>query len=338
MALAKGHKSYVLIAPETTYGTAATTGFHKVEVVSVSCDPAIGMIPDSSLYNARARRGLYQGGLLYRGTLRIRANYEGAALLHLLRSAHLGGASGASTGYLYALAVSGASNHTFTDGNTLRSLTMQMQEGDVAGDGTVQEVRGLVITGYTFRISPGTGADAMGMYEFTYVAATKTEGVTENASPAAFPTANPVLFHQCVAQVDGSGSTGNIRSLEISYTVPMVEDRFTLGSINPLQPVPNDFVTATIKVTREFDTIALFNKARNFSAPAAALNFKFQGGVIVTSHNYEQEFTVTNARIQDYSNPVEDYGIIVANATWLAYDNGGESLKVRIKNAATSLT
>lgn len=340
MPLGKGHASYVLIATESTYGVAPANGYHKVEVVSVSCDPVIGMIPDTSLYSARARRGLYQGGLMYRGTMRIRANYEGAALLHLLRCAHLAGATGAGTGYLYQQATAGppaANNHTFTDGSTLRSLTMQMQEGGVAS--TVQQVTGLVITGYSFRISPGTGAEAMGMYEFTYVAKDKTEGITEIAggNVTAFATANPVLFHHCTVQVDGSGSTGNIRSLELSYEVPMSEDRFTLGTINPLQPIPSDFVNCSVKFTREFDSLGLFTKAKGFEAPAAALNFKFVGGTIVAGHTFEQEFTVANARLQDYSNPIDDYGVLVANATWLAYDNGGESLKVRVKNSAASL-
>lgn len=332
MATARGSQAYVLIGPEVTYGVAAVTGFHKAEVISVSCDPVIGIIQDPSLYNKRARRGLHQGGLMYRGSIKIRANYEGPALLLLMRAAMLGYA-----GTVVAAGPPTSNNHTFTDGSTLRSLTMQMQEGGVATN--LQEVRGMVVTGWTFRTTAGTSGDAMGVYEFQFVAQSKTENIVEASGGAVttYALVNPVLYHQCITQSDGSGdATPIIRSLEVSYSAPYDDGRYQLGSVNPLQPIPNDFLVGSIKVTREFDSTAMFVKARSFAAPAAALDFVFQGAVILASNKFETQFKAVNARLQDYSNPVEDYGVIVATGTWLLYDDPNtilSSLLVRIKNS-----
>jgi hypothetical protein len=343
MAVARGHQSYILVAPETTYGVAATTGFFKNEVISMSCDPVIGSIMDTSLNTVRSRRGVYQGGLLYRGTIRVRANYEGGALPLLMRAAHLGGASGAiaTTGYNYtqnAVGPPAANTHLFTEGTTLRSLTIQMQEGAVAA--TVQEVRGAVITGYTFRIAAGQSGDAMGVFEFSFVAQSKTEGITENAGAAAFPAVNPVLFHQCITQVDGSGdATPLIRALEFSYSAPYNDSRYQLGNVNPLQPLPNDFVATTMKITREFDSTAQFVKARSFAAPAAALEFVFQGATITGVHKYEMAWKAVNARITEYGHPVEDYDVVQATTTWTPYlDATTGSMTFRTKASEAQLT
>jgi len=296
-----GHKSYIQIGEESTFGT-AVAATQRLEVISMDINPVIGVIPDPSLNNQQSRRALYQGGLLYRGKIVTRANYEGGGFHQLLKAA------------MGSLVTTGAGpfTHTFKEAASPPSDTIEMIEGDIPA-GQEQELVGSIVTGFTFRIGSGLGADAMGRFEFDFLAKDKVSGQTPTAALTA-PATEPVLFHQATTIDEGSDDTAaniRVRSVELTLTNPYADDRFYQGSINIDQPIRNDFLIARWRFEQEFITKVLFDRAKAFTT--ANLN------LIYTQAANTLTFRSNKAQLVEYGNPIEDYGIIKATATWEAF-------------------
>jgi hypothetical protein len=325
-----GHKSYVQFGPkETTYGTFVTPT-KKLEVVSWSVAPQVGVIQDPSLYNAQSRRGLYQGGLLYKGTFVVRLNYEG--LEELFRGVF---------GTYSNTVVSGAiRDHFFKEGATLNSYSFEVIVGDIP-TGKCFRLLGSKLTGLTVRGTSGVGTDAMLQAEFTVVA----KDMTSNNNPTAalsFPSVFPVLYHQATTVDDGTADTGanlRVRAFEVSLESPHAEDRFYLGSVNIDEPLRSDFLTARFRLTQEFKTQTQFDAARAFTVGSPQLTFRHPtdlGGGFFR----EFELRANQANLVEFSNPIEGYGVLISTATWEAfYDvTDASALVARFRNNQAALT
>jgi len=302
----RGHKSYLQFGVETTYGT-AVAATHKVEVISMKVDPIIGVIRDPSLYDAVARRALYQGGLMYKGNFVIRCNYSG---LGVLWKAALGAV--ATTGV-------GPYVHVFKESADLPSLTLQMIEGNIPAT-QYQRVDGAIITSMTIRGTAGQGDDGMVQVEFEVLAKNKLNVASAPTTITNFPALAPVLFHHATVVDNGTGDTSSdirVRSFEISHRSPFTEDRFYLGATNIDQPLREDFVACQWKITSEFQTIAQFNAAAAFTVGDPELTFTTGATAILN-------IVSNSANLVEYSNPVENYGIILAQATWEAWYNSSD--------------
>lgn len=296
-----GHKSYLQIGTESTYGTAVAATGLKLEVIQANIDPVVGVIQDPSLYSAQSRRALYQGGLFYRGRIVVRGNYEGMG--RLLKSAF---GSVATTG-------AGPYTHTFKEAASPTSLTLELIEGDIPAS-QCKRVIGALVTDMAVRVTAGQGLDAMLQAEFGIIAKTVTTGFTPTAA-LSFPSIKPVLFHQSNATTnDGSGDTQanqRTRSIELTLANAYAEDRFYLGSVNPDQPVRNDFLTARWRITSEFNTKTALDRAIAFTSTAPTMKFVSGADTI--------EFRSNSAKIVEYGNPIEAYGIILMNITHEAF-------------------
>ena len=156
-----GHKSYLQISKESVYGTYAASKA-KMEIMACTINPVIGTIRDGSLYSSPSRRGIFQGGILYRGTVTVRLNFEG--FLPLFE-----GVFGSYTGAV----VGGETfvrDHTFKEASTLPSYSIEICQGDVLATGKVIRYLGCKIPRMTIRGTAGQGDDGMLTAEFEILA------------------------------------------------------------------------------------------------------------------------------------------------------------------------
>lgn len=120
----RGHKSYLQLVPEAAYGTKVTAATRRFEIISMDIHPEMGVIEDPSLNNQASRRAVFQGGLIFKGSFVVRANYEG--MEELLRgtmgTATLSSAVDAGS----SLSVTTASSTTITSSALFGSVTVGM--------------------------------------------------------------------------------------------------------------------------------------------------------------------------------------------------------------------
>jgi hypothetical protein len=193
-----GNRSYIQFAPEQYYAFEGYTATNKLEVISMNVDPVVGLIQDPSLTSAQSRRALYQGGLSYKGSFVVRANYEG--MLELLRAVsgtYVGGATADSSGLVY--------DHVYTEGQTLKTYRIQMIEGDIP-TGKCQVLIGAKITDLTVSAKAGSGTDAMVTCTFNVVARDKLVSHNALGTPS-LPAALPVIYNQASTLLDGIHDT-----------------------------------------------------------------------------------------------------------------------------------
>jgi len=323
-----GHRSYIQFGlKESTYGTFQTPNT-KLEIISWNVAPQIGVIQDPSLYSAQSRRGLYQGGLMYRGTFVVRVNYDG--LEELMRGVF---------GTYSQTPVGVGRDHKFSEGPTLNSYTFEVSVGDIPST-QVFRLLGAKITGMTIRGTSGVGTDAMLQAEFTVVAKDMTSGQTPTGA-LSYPAVLPVLYHQCTTADDGTADASSsirIRSFEVTLEQPHAEDRFYLGSVNIDEPLRADFLTARWRLTQEFTTLTQFNAAKAFTVGSPKLIFEHPTDL---GAGFKRQFELRSekANLVEFTNPIEGYGVLVSTATWEAwYDTTDASaLYCRIKNNLAAL-
>lgn len=316
MGTAQGHKAFMEFGTrESAYGvwTAPDT---RHELISWNMSPNIGVIRDPSLNNAPSRRGVYQGGLSYTGAFTIRLNYEGSDEL-------FDWAMGAYTG---AAEDTSAVKHTFQEASLLSSRSFEIQPGDPLGDADVWRVTGAKCIGFTARGTAGQGNDAMVTVEFRFIAQNVTTAQTSTGS--SFPDIYPVLFHQAkVALGAGSGfddgtadvaADVRVRSFEVNYEQPLSEDRYYMGSVNIDEPLRNDFLTPTWRITQEFKTLTQWDAAVAFTAGSPTVTFQHPTIIGATTTVRSMSFKSGTAYLTDMSPPVDGYGVLLSTATWEA--------------------
>jgi hypothetical protein len=310
----KGHLSYLQFAEESSYGTAVAST-HKIEVINMDIGPFVGVVRDPSLYDGVSRRGIFQGGTGFRGRFTTRMNYEG---MGVLLKATLGGTPTVSGSNPYT--------HTFKEGSTPPSLTLQCIEGNVPAGGYFR-VDGAYITAMTLRGSAGQGEDSMVQAEFEVVAKSKVSVASAPASVANFPALEPLLFHQTTTVDTGTNDSAadvRLRSFELSYRNSYDLERFYFGSTTVDQPIRNGFVECRWRITQEFQTKSQFDNAVAFATERLDLVF--------TSGTKSFRASSGSAVITEYANPIEGYGIIMANSTWEAYRNASDGTSLIIVN------
>lgn len=321
-----GFKSWCQIGKETAFGGGATPTA-KFEVVSFNVAPVVGMIQDPSLRDAVSRRGLYAGGLVYKGTMTVRANYVG--MLELLRAVF--------GGYSQATVESGVRDHTFKETSTLPTYQMEVVLGDVP-TGKCFKLLGAKLFNLTLRGTAGTGNDAMMMAEFSIIAKSMASNQSITGS-LSFPAVMPVLYHQAITVDDGTADTPTVRSFEVSFEQPHAEDRFYLGAQNILEPLRQEFVTARWRLTEEFATQTAWDAAAAFTAGSPKLLFQHPTTIGAASKS-EFEIRSNQANLEDISVPIEGFGVLLATLPWQAFYDGTDlsSLLVRVRNTDAALT
>ena len=329
MPIGLGRKSFIQFGLETVWGT-AVAATNRLEVISMSIDPDQGLILDPSLNDSVGRRGLFQGGIVYRGNFLVRLNYQG--MLKLFKA--MFGVTWTPT--LVEAATSW--DHIVHDALaqlTVKSLTIEMIEGDV-DTGKCQRLLGAILTSMTVRVTAGQGTDAMLQAEFEVLAKDKETNQTPTVSLSA-PAVLPALFHHATVTVDdGVTTTGLfVRSLEVKYEAPHAADRFYLGSKNPAEPLRDDFVKATYTFSQDFQTRLALDALKAFTNASPQIIFR---GNALGANFYEFEMKSDKGQVSRVSHPVSGYGRIFMETTIEAYHDGTNgTFYTRFRNGESAI-
>jgi len=330
-----GHDSYLQTGPkETTYGTYVAPT-QKLEIVNwdLPIDPSL--IPDPSLHGGVSRRALFAGARIFKGSFKVRMNFEG--MLELLR--------GVFPVYSSAVVETGVRDHTFKEGSLLNSYSPEVILGNIPA-GKCCRALGLKTPTLTISGTAGTSEEAMLSAEFGTIVRDYVPDQTPTGA-LNFPPPNlAILYHSDGAAGavvdDGTADAAadiRVRSFSVTFEQPhTAEERAYLGSKLIDQPLRNAFVKATWKFEQEFITKTLFEAARNFTEGSPRLLFQHPETIGIVSKR-EFEIRSLRANLVGYSPPVNDYGIIVSTATWESFYDAGDvgSLVVRVRNTEAAL-
>lgn len=299
-----GFLSYIQIGKETTFNTAAVAT-SKLEIIDWNVQPVIGVIRDPSLYGGVSQRAIYQGSRYWKGTFKVRLNFEGQ--LELFR--------GALGTYASTVVETSVRDHKFTEGATLNSYTIEAALGNIP-NGKCFRMTGATFTGVTLAGSATGGADENVIATFSVVAPDMQSAITPTAA-LNFPAVLNVPFNLGVTWNDGvtSDGTNRVRSWEYVIENMMDEKRLYVGSLTPDQALRNNFLKTTFKFVEEFATVQLFNAARNFTAGAPQLVMR--GTTTIGSTSFREfEVHLNNANLVKQDTPVQGYGIMLASSEW----------------------
>jgi len=323
-----GSLGFLQIGKETTYGTpvAATD---KTEIISAKTDPVVSTIDDPSLFNAASLRGIYQGPLLYSGTVGVRLNYVGKALLKMLN-----GVMGGVTTTLVEAATSW--DHVFKEAISLPSYTLEVGEGDIP-TGKVSDVEGTKFASMTIRGSAAAGTQGMLTGDFEITA--KNKLTNQTGAALSFPTVSPMLFHHALTVDDGSADANiRVRSFEVALRNNLTGIERAYFSTSPTidEPLRDSVLDVTWTITQEFQTMTHFTAAQAFTDTSPKLVFR---GPALGANFFEFELRSNKAKVADYSAPVERYGIILATVTHRAYYDATDAsaLVVRVRNGESAV-
>lgn len=238
------------------------------------------------------------------------------------------------------------SNVTPTVGPTFPSLfPVLYHQATVVDDGTV--------TGGVALVSAVAGTISL-LTTFTRSAGSFTTdgviaGMQVSGAGVAANTTVASVTSATVLVLSASGTNGaatltftnpiRIRSFELDYAQPHDEGRFYLSSLNVDELIRSDFLVAKWRITQEFVTQTQFDLARAFTAGSPRLLFQHPTTIGAVSKR-EFELRSGSAQITDWSQPVQGYGIIIATATWEAFQDATDTSAVfaRFRNTAAALT
>lgn len=315
--VAVGASTVFYIGKQSARGTPQEAGasMSRHEIISLSIEPVITDILDPSLHSGVSERAVYSGGVSWQGTLKIRANYEGLGIYDLL-----GAVVGTNT------------TGTVTESENGGYWTMLYNRGGMETTPLFEQLSDVRFTGFTFKCAAGTGAEAMGTFEFTFVGSTFEAGhAICSGTPPTAPAANPVLFHQATVALwhdglrDGASPIGyRPKSVEISYKVPLEPSNFIMTSATSLEPSRTGPNTCEWKFEESLMSVVPITAAKTGAVCSYPLTVTF------ASTGVSLCFTSTTAKVSSYSGPVEGYGEVREVIGWKAYYNStdGGALKI----------
>lgn len=329
MAIGQGFKSYIQFGTEAVWGT-AVAATNRLEIISMDVSPEMGVILDPSLNNSVGRRGVFQGGIVYRGNIVMRANYQGMSRIFK----HVLGVAGTST----VVEGSVSWDNVFHDAQAQltpnRSMTIEMIEGDIE-TGKAQRLVGAVVESCTIRGTAGQGSDAMLQIELEVVAKDKVVNFTPTGALSA-PAVNPVMTKQGFTVDDGVTTSGLfVRSFELAYRAPTDAERFYLGSVNPAEFVRDDFVGATWRFTQDLQTDDALAALQAFTPASPQLIFR--GGTLGANF-FEFEIRSDAAQVARASHVVAGYGVVRLESSIESYHHATNgTLYVRFRNGENGI-
>lgn len=320
--VAVGAKSLLYAGIQSARGmpnvVASTMDRH--EMIEMSVEPVIGTITDPSLHSGVSDRAIYSGGVSWKGTLKIRANYAGEGQTKLL------------AGVLGTYAAGPPLTAVEDENGGYWSLLYS--RGYVEDTPLFELLSDVRFTGFTFSCEAGTGTGAMGVLEFEFIASTFASGAAapSGGSAPTAPAANPILFHQAVIASWCDGVTAGVspiiirpKSVKISYKVPLDPDNFYMTTQTPAAPTRSGTNSCEWEFTEVLANISNITLAKTGAVNAYPLVVKF-----LTDTTKYLQFVSTTARCIKYSGPINSYGNLIETIGWKAYYNSTDvgALKV----------
>ena len=321
---AYGYESYIQIAKEATYNSAAVAT-HKFAVYELDVTPNLATYQSRALVGGISKPSMLQGIKTYDVRILLGLSYD---FMMRFAQAAMGvatfGTDAAPTG-------AGPYTYAFKDLTTLQSYTIQAIETNRDATGATGKCN--TYTGCklkTFKVHGEAVPDAGSVItvELVYTAA----AVSINATPtAALVTAvdAPVYFYHATTVDDGtadafiaSGAT-NIIMKSFDLTIDLnLTPRFMIGLSTQFEPARTGFASVQFSCVKEVQTSVLFSAAVNLTSGSPKL--LFDNGLSTTS-NRQWIFDIGTAKIISYNNPVRSSGITEQNVTWDTLNTVGGS-------------
>jgi hypothetical protein len=335
-----GSKSFLQIAEEATYGASTPTALTKLEVMEYDYTIDQGLIEDPSLYDQISARDMFQLAVLYRGTIKFRANYAG--LLKIMRAA-FGSSSvsgSASTGY----------THVFVPGTVaatggVYSLAGQLLDAgivDTGGDCTL--ITGMVITSLKMSGTAGKDVSAMCTFEITFIAKDITAATsTKLTAIGSFPAVVPIVFHHNTDSLNGTAlsfANQRIKGFDVTLNSILSEDRHYLASKNIDEPIRDGMVSSEWVLREEFSSFDQWKAAQNSTTGVLKLVFTSPTDIPGATGGTKYLFTIdaNKAKASTAVKPVRGYGRVEATTTWKTFfDATTGALRIQIKNDSATV-
>lgn len=311
-----GRGAAVGFGKETTWGTAVAATIW-MGLISESMTRGLEKKPRPTLAEASGsanRRGHYTGLDRVGGSIAVECTYEGFLLLIEQTFGAVASTTGPSGG-LYT--------HTMLLSATPQiGLTVYVNKGQ----GTTEVFEGCKVSKMTFKIAAGE----IGVCEFELIGET-SDGRAGTSAPSWTGSRDLFVKHNQVGTVSFNSATYTVKSFEISIDCKVVR-RDLLGSANTAEPVVGDFAEITFKSELEYFSDALFT----------AMQADTQGDLVVAlagPASRAMTWTVQNAYMTSFSDPVSGPGVIMQSATWQGESDGtDEGLKLVCVNTQATAT
>ena len=311
MALGIGIKSRIQWGLESTWATAPTVN-RAAGFESQTIDPVIGMARDPNMPGPAPggtqpwlQSEITPIGEKAEGQISMVLDYEG-----LLRFFDL--IFGTGTFGTYGVTVTGTNpyTHVFSPHEFLNSLTMELLEGGIPV-GQCQQLLGVKSKGLTVKATAASGEQGFLRLTNDLVAQQKKYGQTPTNSLNPVPRI-PVLMTHATAVNDGSGDSASIvrlRDFEFQMQRKILDSRWALGLAFIDEPVADGYITATMKIVREYTSISLPTALKAGTTGQPAVTFSDGNGRSVT-------FQLERGKVIESKLGISNAGVLTQTTTW----------------------
>jgi hypothetical protein len=321
-----GRNAYINTGAETTYGTAVTSSLTTMRLNSVSLQKTIERSKKTYLNHGEAGfvNSTFEAFNVTGGNITGPLHYAGNGdiLLAALGSVTTTGSSAPRT-------------HSFKPAADPVFLTVEVFRGARAGASNhpYKEVfKGCMVNTLTIACAAGE--------EMTFSAELICQDAaarTPDAAAPSFPTSAEAIFHHqlTAAGLNWNGSPNyEVRSFEIVIDNKL-DRRNNLGSQLTAEPTISDVREVRMTVTMDLDSEQFYTDFITtpvFVDGDAILIFDGIG-----THN-QMTFTLHNAVVEEYSDPVATFGRIEATVTFLGTvsSGGAEGITIAMQNENAS--
>jgi hypothetical protein len=315
MAVFFGRNTFVVTAPETTWGTTpGSFNTNANKVISTSIARTIERDGRSALSTSDGaiRKGYFDVSESTGGSLSTPLYFDSCGLF--LKAA-LGDVSTTPSGGDYV--------HEYKTNTTdLPSFSLRLQRGSDANG--MEEFSGLMIS--SAEISVETGAEAViNLETIGKTGQTRTTKITPTYNATAAQ-----VYHYEGSQLTFNGVSYHINNMNISIDNKLSR-RQVLGSLLTLSPDVTDFREITMSISLTATNNNLYNAMINKTEGPVEVVFTKSG----TSDT--MGFKFNNAIITDYSDDIGTVGRIDQNVTFTALaTNVAEAFRIRLVNQNAS--
>lgn len=323
----RGHKSYIQIGREATWGT-AVAATHKIPIVSCDTKPVGGTIDSEMMNGFRWLFGIYQGPVFYETTIVMELWYEGMLLfLDGLQGTLTYGANGGTT------AGSNPYTHTFNGLDVLNSYTVEIIEGNIESAKCQRLVSSKIDTA-VISGAKGSGSDGICRLTLTLISKSYQTDQTPTAALNSI-TPLPVMFHEIATVTDGSGDSAAdvvLQSFSVSINNRLARRQTT--SVNILEQVPEGFLEVLVRFSKELHTSTALDAFNAFTSGTPGLVFGSSSSKRITIS------TQGTANLVSYGHPIAGAGIIMQEMEWKAFRASSSfgPLRIVVENTQATVT
>ncbi len=307
MPLQFGRSGFINLGEETSYGAAAPlTVTNRIVSTTLAESQERSRKTFLTQSSAAFSTGHFDNFLVVGGSVELPLFYEGSGMLI---KAALGSVS--TTG-------GGPYTHTFTPSATLPSLTCELQRGT----GSSEKFLGCMISSLSF--SGSAGEEIMMSVEFIAQDANTRSGTASSTLGS-----GRQVFHFEAGTLSFNAVNYKVRSFECTIDNKL-ERRQVLGDKKTLEPAINDVREAMFNLTLEMEDDNLYNAQLDDTTSDAVLVFSNSESDSIT-------FTLKNAYITDYSDPVNTFGALERTVTLMGEsDSSNEAISIVVVNQQSS--